>query len=252
MESAFNFWDTMAKRYPRYNDAAMSKDVEHIINWCQNRNVSFDKASILDIGAGTGTIAIPLAQKGANVTAIDLSCGMLKALNEDALQTGVSPSISTHQSDWDSFPLSQKYDIVIASMTPAISDKDKMEKMISASHNIGIYVGWGKYRTNKLVHALVKAHNADECSSEGCTKASHFISILAEKNIPYESDFFETSWADEYTYEEAKTYAYDQLKRRKIEPDSEVVDAILASNTHGDKVLVHTEAEKGIILWRVA
>ena len=59
MEPTFNFWDNMAKRYPRFNDASMCKDVNHILNWCQNKNVSFDGASILDIGAGTGTMAAP-------------------------------------------------------------------------------------------------------------------------------------------------------------------------------------------------
>ncbi|AHJ14127.1 class I SAM-dependent methyltransferase [Sulfurospirillum multivorans] len=255
MEPNFNFWDNMAKRYPRFNDISMSKDVNHIINWCQNRNVSFEGASILDIGAGTGTIAIPLAQKGAHVTAMDISEGMLAALNEDAKEQGVSLQMHTHQSDWDSFPLSQQYDIVIASMTPAISDLQKIDKMLGATKGLGIYVGWGKYRINKLVEALVKAHIIEEeedCASAGCIKAAQFIDILDERNIPYESSFFETSWSETYSFEEAKEYAYDQLKRKEIVPNEAIVESILSANLDGDKVQVTTEAEKGIILWRVA
>ncbi|QIR75738.2 class I SAM-dependent methyltransferase [Sulfurospirillum diekertiae] len=254
MEPAFNFWDNMAKRYPRFNDITMSQDVNHILNWCQNKNVSFEGASILDIGAGTGTIAIPLAQKGAQVTAMDISEGMLAALNEDAKEQGLSAKVSTHQSDWDSFPLNQKYDIVIASMTPAISDLQKIEKMLGATKGIGIYVGWGKYRINKLVEALVKAHTKEEedCASGGCIKANQFIEILKEKNIPFESDFFATSWVDMYTFDEAKEYSYDQLKRKEITPDEEIVESILVSFLKDDKVHVKTEAEKGMVLWNVA
>ena len=255
MEPNFNFWDNMAKRYPRFNDASMSKDVNHILSWCQNRDVSFEGASVLDIGAGTGTIAIPLAQKGAHVTAMDISEGMLAALNEDAKEQGVSSQMHTHQSDWDSFPLSQQYDIVIASMTPAISDLQKIEKMLSATKGLGIYVGWGKYRINKLVEALVKAHIIEEeedCASAGCIKAKQFIDILDERNIAYESSFFETSWSETYSFEEAKEYAYDQLKRKEITPNEAIVESILSANLDGDKVQVTTEAEKGIILWRVA
>jgi len=253
MEPNYSFWDNMAKRYPRFNDISMSKDVNHILAWCQNRNVLFDGASILDIGAGTGTIAIPLAQKGAQVTAMDISVSMLAALNEDAIEQGISAKVSTHQSDWDSFPLLHKYDIVIASMTPAISDPNRIEKMISASHHIGIYVGWGKYRTNKFVSALMKAHHVKDAStSADCAKASHLITTFTEKNIAYESGLFETSWTDEYTFEDAKTYAYDQLKRRNITPDLDRVEEVLAANTHGDKVLVQIDAEKEIILWKVA
>ena len=254
MEPKFNLWDNMAKRYPRFNDASMSKDVGHILNWCQTKNVTFDKMSILDIGAGTGAMAIPLALKGAHVTAMDISEGMLAALNEDANATGVKKQIHTHQSDWDSFPLEAKFDIVIASMTPAISDLEKIEKMLGASKGLGIYVGWGKYRINKLVEALVKAHTTaeEDCASAGCIKAHQFIEILKEKNIPFESEFFPTAWEEEYTFEEAKEYAYDQLKRKEITPNDEIVESILVANTHNDKVIVQTEAEKGMILWRVA
>jgi len=254
MEPTFNFWDNMAKRYPRFNDTSMCKDVNHILNWCQDKNVSFKGASILDIGAGTGTIAIPLAQKGAHVTAMDISEGMLAALNEDAAEQGVSAKVSTHQSDWDSFPLKQKYDIVIASMTPAISDLQKIEKMLGATTGLGIYVGWGKYRNNKLVEALVKAHatKEEDCASAGCINANKFIETLKEKNIPFESDFFETSWTDTYTFDEAKEYAYDQLKRKEITPNEEIVESILVSFVKDDKVHVTTEAEKGMVLWNVA
>jgi len=254
MEPNFNFWDNMAKRYPRFNDISMSKDVNHILTWCQNKNVSFEGASILDIGAGTGAIAIPLAQQGAHVTAMDISEGMLAALNEDAQEQGLSSKMNTHQSDWDSFPLNKQYDIVIASMTPAISDLQKIEKMLGATKNLGIYVGWGKYRINKLVEALVKAHTSEDedCASAGCIKSAQFIDILDEKNIPYESTFFVTSWCDSYTFEDAKEYAYDQLKRKEIVPNDEIVESILVAHLEGDKVQVTTEAEKGIILWRVA
>lgn len=254
MEPKFNFWDNMAKRYPRFNDASMSKDVNHIINWCQTKNVSFEGVSILDIGAGTGSFAIPLAQKGAHVTAMDISEGMLAALNEDAQEQGIQSKVRTHQSDWDAFPLSQKYDMVIASMTPAISDLPKIEKMLGASKGLGLYVGWGKYRINKLVEALVKAHTytEEDCASAGCIKAHQFMEILKEKNIPFESDFFPTAWTDTYDFDEAKEYAYDQLKCKEITPNEAIVESILVSFLKDDKVHVTTEAEKGMILWNVA
>jgi len=252
MEPTFNFWDNMAKRYPRFNDASMSKDVGHILNWCQNKHVSFEGASILDIGAGTGAIAIPLAQKGAQVVAMDISEGMLAALNEDAKEEGLSSKIQTYQSDWDAFPVNQKFDIVIASMTPAISDNQKIDKMLSATRGLGIYVGWGKYRINKLVEALVEAHKVveEDCASAGCIKAYQFMEILKEKNIPFESDFFATTWTDTYTFDEAKEYAYDQLKRKDITPNEAIVESILATFMKDGKVHVTTEAEKGMILWK--
>lgn len=253
MEAKLTFWDNMAKRYPRFNDASMSKDVNHILNWCHENDVFFDKMSVLDIGAGKGSIAIPVAQKGATVTAIDVSAGMLEALNEDAINVGV-PHIQTHQSDWGDFSLVQQYDIVIASMTPAINDVQKIEKMLGATKKLGIYVGWGKYRTNKLVEALVQAHTLkeeDDCSSAGCFRVAQFMDVLNEKKIAYESHFFETGWEEEYSLEEAKEYAYEQLERKELTPNDAIIESILTSHMQNDKVIVQTQAEKGIVLWRV-
>jgi len=34
MEQKLAFWDNMTKRYPRFNDASISKDIHPILNWC--------------------------------------------------------------------------------------------------------------------------------------------------------------------------------------------------------------------------
>jgi 2-polyprenyl-3-methyl-5-hydroxy-6-metoxy-1,4-benzoquinol methylase len=46
-------------------------------------------SSVLDIGSGPGTLAIPLARKTAAVTAIDFSKVMLVTLNEQAEVEGL-------------------------------------------------------------------------------------------------------------------------------------------------------------------
>lgn len=252
MQSPFNFWDNMAKRYPRYNDPSMRKDVDAVLNWCESKGVDFKNRSILDIGAGTGSMALILALKGASILAMDISQAMLDVLNEDASALGLSSQISTIQSDWEALKLDKKYDIVLASMTPAISSTEKVEKMIESSLGLGIYVGWGKFRKNAFVDALTNAHEAkDDCTKMGCFKAAQFIEFLQNKNISHESYFFETQWEDEYSYEDAKEYAYDQLQRKEIVPNEAIVEKIMRENMVNGKIVVQTKAEKGVILWRV-
>ncbi|ACZ13083.1 hypothetical protein [Sulfurospirillum deleyianum] len=142
---------------------------------------------------------------------------MLKALNEDAIQTGVSHHVQTHQSDWGTLALTTQYDIVIASMTPAINNVQKIEKILGASKQLGIYVGWEKYRTNKLVEASVKAHTLKE---------------------------------EEYSFEEAKEYAYEQLGRKELTPNDTIIESILIKHMQNDQVIVKTQAEKGVVLWK--
>lgn len=52
-------------------------------------------ANILDLGAGTGRLAIPLAKQGFQIHAIDQSPAMLHQLHVKAVHHGVGPRITT-------------------------------------------------------------------------------------------------------------------------------------------------------------
>ncbi len=64
---------------------------------------------ILDVGAGTGRLSVPLAKKGAIVTALDVSEEMLKVLQKK------NPTIVTIVSDAEDLPFDDTYfDFVIS------------------------------------------------------------------------------------------------------------------------------------------
>ena len=54
----------------------LSDDIEFYVE-----EALFSNGEILEIGCGTGRVAIPIAQTGANVTAVDISEAMLKTLS---------------------------------------------------------------------------------------------------------------------------------------------------------------------------
>jgi SAM-dependent methyltransferase len=80
--------------------------------------------SVLDVGSGPGTLAIPLAERVRSVTALDYSPGMLAVLNRQA-QAGNIKNIRTVQGawedDWQELGIA-RHDIAIASRSLAVDD----------------------------------------------------------------------------------------------------------------------------------
>lgn len=57
--------------------------------------------SVLDMGCGAGTLSVPLACSGHQVTAVDFSPRMLAALKEEASAKGVGERVRTIRAAWD-------------------------------------------------------------------------------------------------------------------------------------------------------
>ncbi|MDD1694991.1 MAG: class I SAM-dependent methyltransferase [Methanoregula sp.] len=80
---------------------------------------------VLDIGAGPGTLAIPLASRVREITAVEPGAGMVAILRERAAKEGLT-NISCVQKRWEDIDISRDlagpYDIVIASLSLTMED----------------------------------------------------------------------------------------------------------------------------------
>jgi SAM-dependent methyltransferase len=100
---------------------------------------------VLDIGAGPGTLAIPIAPLVKEVTAVEPGAGMISVLNERARREGIT-NITCIQKRWEDIDstrdLSGYYDVVIASLSLTMNDiRDALEKMDAASSGY-VYLFW--------------------------------------------------------------------------------------------------------------
>lgn len=70
---------------------------------------------VLEMGAGTGRIAIPIAEAGVRITALDLDAGMLERLRQKAglLAADAQSRVTVHRGDMRSFALDDQYALVI-------------------------------------------------------------------------------------------------------------------------------------------
>jgi len=90
--------------------------------------------SVLDVGCGPGTLALPVAARTRQVTAIDFSKNMLKILAKRAAEQGQN-NISTHQLSWEDDWARhgiKPHDVAIASRSLAVSDLKKALTLLNS------------------------------------------------------------------------------------------------------------------------
>ena len=80
--------------------------------------------SVLDVGCGTGTLAVPLAPRVASVTAIDFSPGMIDGLKQRCAHDGirnVTAILAGWEDDWDQLGIGV-HDLAIASRSLVVEN----------------------------------------------------------------------------------------------------------------------------------
>ena len=96
--------------------------------------------TILDIGCGTGQYTIPFAKNSAKVTALDMSPKMIEVLRR-RVDAEKSSHIEIVQAMWEDYHTEEKFDMVFASMCPAVCDEESLLKMESMSSRWCVLIG---------------------------------------------------------------------------------------------------------------
>ena len=140
------YWNKVAFSYDRNKDEIQNRRLESAIDLFRNQNLLFPGMEVLDIGCGTGSLAIRLAKEGACVTAVDFSEGMLEQFKK-AITPDIEDNISFLCEDFHKISLEKKgwekgFDLVIAFMSPGINTPESFFKMMKASRKGCAMRGW--------------------------------------------------------------------------------------------------------------
>lgn len=161
------FWNKRSENYSRNIDKDQrKKKIDEILEFLEEAGFNPEGSRVLDIGCGPGTLSLPLSKFGAEVTALDISSGMLNRLKDTVTKEALPVDIiecSWWTADIDELGFRKEYDLVIASMTPAIRDIENFDKMIACSKNLCYYSNFlrrGEDRAYRDIRSSILGENS--------------------------------------------------------------------------------------------
>jgi SAM-dependent methyltransferase len=128
----------------RYDSTSRSEYDDRVQITIAGLNIT-KNSRVLDIGAGPGTLAIPLSPLVKEVTAVEPGAGMIAVLNERAKREGIT-NITCIRKRWEDIDpasdLDGLYDVVISSLSLTMEDiRQALRKMDAASRD-SVYLFW--------------------------------------------------------------------------------------------------------------
>lgn len=243
-KNAKAIWERKAQTFPRF--LSESSDTLEIMRFFRENGADFRGKSTIDIGCGNGRFTFQLAKEAKSVLAVDISQKMLENLEADAKTLGLS-NITTIQSAWEDFSANEKFDIALASLTPALNNEEGFIKAMGLFSEYFCYVGWGRVRRCTFMDEILKEHGVKLELPVGLPNVLKWLEKMGTKNVKH---FY---MKQDFTHKFNTKDEVAECIEWNIEAHSAVVDKqkvrdFVDKNAKGGKVTYTSEREVGIAL----
>jgi 2-polyprenyl-3-methyl-5-hydroxy-6-metoxy-1,4-benzoquinol methylase len=243
-----DFWTSRAASFARFS-AGVRRDDPVLSRVLEQLPVADGR--VLDVGAGTGRYAVPLAETGARVTALEPNAAMAALLGEEARARGVS--IPVEQASWpDGEGRVGSADVVlcahvvypIAEIVPFVRALDR------AARCAVVLVARLGQLDDAIAHVFTAVHGEPRVPMPALPD---LWMLLLQLGLPVSATLhpFETRWA----YADASAAVDDVAGRLGVSPDSPswpAVDSAVRSRLvprGGEVLLAPSQAYQGVIWW---
>ena len=123
-------YDAIARLYDPWS-VSVTEDVPFYVD--EARRVS--PGPVVELGVGTGRIAVPIAVEGIRVIGVDSSAGMLEVARERAESAGVANLVELRLGDLRAPPVSERVELVICPFRSYLhlrTDAERLRALLAA------------------------------------------------------------------------------------------------------------------------
>lgn len=245
--------NSFAQNTAKEKNKARQKEVFDFLDYCGVKLAGMD---VLDLGCGPGNYTIPLAKMARHVWALDPASNMLNIVRDRAEKEGIT-NITYINKPWEEINLARegwlgKFDLVFASMTPGVNDKETIEKMIKASKGYCFVSKFAGQRSNSLQEKLWQLVFRETWSDLS-------MDIIYPFNLVYSMGYFPSlkfitaNWVNEETVEETIEKLKDWLSGYiEITPELfEIINKFVLGESVNGLVKEEVAANIGMMICRV-
>lgn len=231
LEESFAFWE---RRADEFNDITHCKDKAErhgLVAYLEERGALQGGFSVLDLGCGAGRYALEFGKKARRVTGIDIAPGMIAHAEENARNAGLD-NTEFVAAPWQTVDIDARgwrgaFDLVFASMSPAIDSEETLLKMHAASRAFCFMSGFIR-RSDLLLCEVVRrlAPEADFPPYMG--SVIYAFNVLWQHGIYADVVCRDNDWTNDWDTATALAAYVPELRgllpgREGIERDAEAV-----------------------------
>ncbi|GAB1410653.1 class I SAM-dependent methyltransferase [Desulfovibrionales bacterium] len=240
------FWNAKARTFPRFEEGEKNYEAR-MLRLATDNGVCFQDKQILDIGCGSGMYTIRLAREAASVLAVDISDEMLRILHEDAAQQHIH-NITCVNSSWDDFSTDQTFDVIFASMTPALESDESHDKLMTFTRDWVVFMGFADCMRSDVLAGLF-AHY--KLTPRVFNNAQTMRSWLERRGFAYKALPVADQWVVPQSQEKLLDSCLTTLRSYELEPDEDLVrEHIEAFRDHKGDYIERTDYSVEMIIWQ--
>ncbi len=240
------FWNARSRTFPRFEEGEHTYEAKMLRHAMEN-GVDFTKKHILDVGCGSGMYTLRLARMAEHITAVDVSDEMLRLLREDAAAMNIT-NITTVCSGWDDFSADERFDIVFASMTPAIESDESREKLMQYAADKVVFMGFSDRMLSNVMQGLHEHYNI---SPKIFNNAQDMRAWLEHRGVPYTAIPVKGQWVVAKSRDDLVDACVTTLRDYGADPDPRFVEAhVEAFKDEKGQYVERTDYVIEMIIWQ--